>query len=225
MSLKSVSYFRHVAALAALVLLTAAADAGVIRGTLRSSRGPTPVRSANAYPGRASSMPMTAVMEHGAARDAVLWLEKVPAAADTARPGPRPKLAQKDQCFLPRVLPIAQGTSVDFPNMDPIFHNVFSASPTKRFDLGKYGRGQSKRVRFEKPGLVNVYCDIHSSMEAFVLVLPTHVFSQPDAGGAWALPAVPAGGYTLHVWHPDRPEVKREVRLPASGDLTVDLEW
>ena len=183
------------------------------------------VRSHNAYPGRASSLPNMRMMAHGVVSDAVVWLERVPASADTVFPGPRPKLAQKDQCFQPRVLPVAAGTAVDFPNLDPIFHNVFSASPIKRFDLGKYPRGQSKRVIFDKPGLVNVYCDIHSDMEAFVLVLTTHVFTQPDGNGAFALPPVPAGDYTLHVWHPDRPELKREVQVPASGELALDLDW
>lgn len=214
-------------AFTAVVLLFGAlpASAGIVRGTLHGMREVEDVRPHNAYPGRASSLPGARMMAHGAVSDAVVWLERVPASADTVIPGPRPKLAQKDQCFQPRVLPVAVGTAVDFPNMDPIFHNVFSASPIKRFDLGKYPRGQSKRVVFDKPGLVNVYCDIHSDMEAFVLVLTTHVFTQPDANGAFALPPVPAGSYTLHVWHPDRAETKREVQVPASGELALDLDW
>ena len=209
---------------AAGAIVPAEGTAGVVRGQLRMGGGGVPAAAINAYPGRASSMPMTKPMVHGAVNDAVLWLERVPASADTARAAGRPKLAQKDQCFMPRVLPVAVGTSVDFPNLDPIFHNVFSASPTKRFDLGKYSRGQSKRVLFDKPGLVNVYCDIHSSMEAFVLVLATRTFTQPDSGGRYALPEVPGGTYTLHVWHPDRPEVRREVTVPAQGDLVLDLD-
>lgn len=213
--------------LAAGLLLCAmapAASAGVLRGQLRIAGSGIATASMNAYPGRASSMAVARPMMHGAPNDAVLWLARVPAAADTARPTARPRLAQKNQCFMPRVLPVAVGASVDFPNLDPIFHNVFSASPAKRFDLGKYPRGQSKRVIFDRPGLVNVYCDIHSDMEAFVLVLATHVFTQPDAGGRYALPAVPAGTYTLHVWHPDRTEVRREVQVPESGDLVLDLD-
>jgi len=134
-------------------------------------------------------------------------------------------MEQKDQAFGPRVLAVPVGATVAFPNRDPIFHSVFSVSPVKRFDLGKYGRGKSKSVRFAKAGVVNVYCDIHSDMEAFVLVLTTHVFTQPDGNGAFALPPVPAGDYTLHVWHPDRPELKREVQVPASGELALDLDW
>ena len=167
--------------------------AAAIHGTLHGAHEPEGVRAHNAYPGRASSLPTARMMAHGLVTDAIVWLERVPASADTVFPGPRPKLAQKDQCFQPRVLPVAVGTGVDFPNMDPIFHNVFSASPIKRFDLGKYPRGQSKRVVFDRPGLVNVYCDIHSDMEAFVLVLTTHVFTQPDANGAFALPPVQIG--------------------------------
>lgn len=220
--------YRAPALIAGIILACALrgspASAGVIRGHLRLSTPATTVSAVNAYPGRASSMAMSKAMEHGAVADAVVWIEKVPTAADTAAGGPRPRLAQKDQSFLPRVLPVAVGTSVDFPNLDPIFHNVFSASPVKRFDLGKYPRGQSKRVIFDKAGLVNVYCDIHSGMEAFVLVLPTHVFTQPANTGRYALPPVPGGTYTLHIWHPDRGEIRREVQVPASGDVALDLE-
>jgi plastocyanin len=178
----------------------------------------------NPYPGQASSLPHAATMMHGAVGDAVLWLEKVPARADTATNDPHPRLAQKDQCFQPRVLPIAVGTTVDFPNLDPIFHNVFSASPIKRFDLGKYPRGHSKSVTFDRTGLVNVYCDIHSHMEAFVLVLPTHAFTQPAADGTFSLPPVPPGHYTLHVWHPDLHEFRREIEV-GDGDLVLELGW
>ena len=223
----SICFQRFLAAVSALATLLSAysAAAGVIHGHVRMAAGGEVTRAGNAYPGRASSLPMSRAMVHGAVTDAVLWLERVPAAADTARGGPRPRLAQKDQSFAPRVLPVCVGTAVDFPNMDPIFHNVFSASPVKRFDLGKYPRGQSKRVLFDKPGLVNVYCDIHSNMEAFVLVLTTHVFTQPDADGAYALAPVPAGSYTLHAWHPDLRELRREVRIPDQGDVALDLDW
>jgi len=152
-------------------------------------------------------------------------VESLPADADAAIPraGAMPQLAQKGQRFVPRVLPIAAGTTVDFPNMDPIFHNVFSLSPVKRFDLGRYPRGHSKRVTFATPGLVNVFCDIHSSMAAYVLVLPHHAFAQPDSAGAFTLPEVPAGRYVLHVWHPDAPAATRSVEVPAAGDVSLEV--
>lgn len=205
--------------------LAGAANAGVIHGLLRTPPVAETAASHNAYPGRASSLASVKKMPHGRAGDAVIWVEKVPASADTATGEGRPRLAQKDQCFMPRVLGVAVGTAVDFPNLDPIFHNVFSASPVKRFDLGKYPRGQSKRVVFDRPGLVNVYCDIHSDMEAFVLVVPTHVIARPDMDGAFALPPVPAGSYTVHVWQPDFGEFRREVRVPEHGDVSVEWGW
>ena len=114
---------------------------------------------------------------------------------------------------------------VDFPNMDPIFHNVFSVSPTRRFDLGKYPRGHSKQVAFPREGLVKVYCDIHSSMEAFVLVVPTQCFTRADENGNFALPDLPEGIYTFRFWHPEFDEQERRVSVPATGDVTIGVGW
>lgn len=206
-----------------LALATPAA-AGEIRGTLRlPDTGMDVTTSPNPYPGTARAMAMPHHTQRGLASDAVIWVEEIPAGADPPARSPAPRLAQKDQAFAPRVLPVAVGTAVDFPNLDPIYHNVFSLSPVRRFDLGKYPRGHSKRVVFDRTGLVNVYCDIHSDMEAFVLVLPHHVFTQPDANGDFHLPPLPAGHYVLRMWHPDRPGLRRDVEVPADGAVTVDL--
>ncbi len=210
----------------ALALLTAgapAARAGVVRGRLHTSVTAA-AATANAYPGRASSMCGPRTHLRGAPGDAVISVERIPASAESllAARASRPKLAQRDQSFVPRVLPVAAGSVVDFPNLDPIFHNVFSVSPARRFDLGKYPRGQSRPVRFPRTGLVNVYCDIHTDMAAYVLVLPNHAFTQPDGTGAWALPDLPAGRYLVRWWHPDLPGGSREVDVPATG--AVDLE-
>lgn len=203
--------------------------AGAIHGTVRvPSLAPSSATAMNAYPGRAGAMPGMHVSPRGRASDAVVYVAQISAAAESAlarAPAPRPQLAQKDECFQPRVVPVAVGTAVDFPNLDPIYHNVFSLSPTKRFDLGKYPKGRSKRVVFDRRGLVKVYCDIHSEMEAFVLVLPHRAFTQPRPDGGFELPELPPGRYELRVWHPDFAEVVREVVVPASGDLRVDLMW
>ena len=209
---------------AAMLSLPSPAAAGVIRGTLE-----VPAMTAEArlhpYPGRAGSM---VGMAHsvGAVTDAVIYVEKLPASvAVPPPPTTPPELGQKDQAFVPRVLAIQKGTVVSFPNHDPIFHNVFSVSPNKRFDLGKYPRGQTRKVRFDKPGLVNVYCDIHSDMAAFILVLPHHVFDMPAADGAYALPDLPAGTYSVKVWHPDFGELHRDVEVPGHGDVTADFRY
>ena len=215
--------------LLALLLIAASSEAATIRGTVRVpgtvSSSMTP---SNPYPGRASSLRASAV-RRGAVTDAVVSIVGAApgpwrgmagdASASPLRGG---RLAQKGQGFEPRVLPVAVGGRVDFPNLDPIYHNVFSVSPPKRFDLGKYGQGKSKSLVFDKPGLVNVYCDIHSNMEAFIVVLPNAWFAQPDADGRFTLPPLPAGTYKVRVWHPDLGD--RTVEATVSDDQTRDVE-
>lgn len=211
--------------------LAGPAVAGTIRGVVHVP-GATAAHphSMSAYPGHAGSMPGMHAVVRGSVTDAVVYVEQIPAGVDSAlaaaaaaSPKPRPRLAQQDQAFVPRVVAVTVGSSVDFPNLDPIYHNVFSYSASRRFDLGKYPRGHSKAVEFDRAGLVNVFCDIHSEMEAFVLVLQNHAFTQPAADGAFELPALPPGRYRLRVWHPDLPDVARTVDLPAQGDVSVEL--
>ncbi len=186
-----------------------------------------PALSLNAYPGQANSVPGVRAVVHGLASDAVISVDHVPAATESllAAKAERPRLAQKDQSFAPRVIAVAVGTAVDFPNLDPIYHNVFSLSPVKRFDLGKYPQGQSKTIVFGRTGLVNVYCEIHSGMEAFVLVLPHHGFTQPRANGDYALPDLPAGRYTVRCWQPDLGPITREIDVPENSSVTLDLSY
>jgi len=217
------------AVIALLWAIPGTASAGVIRGTVHVPvREDATVASMNAYPGRAGSMPGTRGVIRGLASDAVVYVERIPARAESALAASAratPRLAQKDQSFVPRVVAVAVGTSVDFPNQDPIYHNVFSLSPARRFDLGKYPRGSSRQVVFSKPGLVNVFCDIHSDMAAFVLVLPHHGFARPSPTGAFALPDLPAGSYVLRAWHPDLGEKTMTVEIPRSGDVTANVSF
>lgn len=211
-----------------LIMLAARADAGVIRGTLKvHSAVPASAAGGNPYPGRANSLVRSEGFARGTPGDAVVFIEKLPAGVDStlARATLRPRLSQKDQTFSPRVIAVAAGETVEFPNLDPIYHNVFSPSPVRRFDLGKYPRGQSRSVTFPRPGLVNVFCDIHSNMEAYVLVLPHHAFARPDRDGRYELPALPAGRYVVRVWHPDFREQRREVTVPDEGFAVLDLTF
>ena len=202
--------------------------AGVIRGQVQITAVPAaPTRVRDPYAGRASSLPEPRVPARGLPQDAVIYIESIPAAVNDRLPAPstRPQLAQQGQSFMPRVIAVPAGGIVDFPNLDPIYHSVFSVSPTRRFDLGRYGRGRSKSVQFNKPGLVNVYCDIHSNMEGFILVTPNRALARPDASGAFALPDLPPGRYALRAWHPDMAPIEREVVVPESGDADVDLRF
>ncbi len=214
------------ALLGALLLVPGAAGAGVIRGHVRvvTALPPAPMTH-SAYFGRARELPVTPPTVRGLPTDAVVYIEDAPAAAESLQRAtePLPVLAQKGQAFVPRVLPVAVGAVVDMPNYDPVYHNVFSLSPVRSFDLGRYPMGQSRRVHFDRPGLVNVFCDIHSNMAAFVLVISRPLITRPAANGSFALPPLPPGRYTLHVWHPDLPAWSGEAEVRDKGDAEVEV--
>lgn len=211
----------------ALAAYATPAPAGVIHGTVQVPAIAADEPSFQPYAGHANAMPGHAMPPRGRVTDAVLSVDVIPAAVDSALapPSGRPQLAQKDQAFVPRVVAIPVGGAVEFPNLDPIYHNVFSVSPVKRFDLGKYPRGQSRSVRFPKPGIVNVYCDIHSDMAGFILVLPNRAFTHPREDGSYRLPELPPGHYTLRWWHPDFHGGSREIVVPAGGDAVLDVSF
>lgn len=217
----------RLAVLVACCLIHAPARAGTLQGQVRVPAAPRAAAAVQAYAGRASSLPAPAREVRGRVTDAIVSIDALPAGVDTLLPAARERarLTQKDQSFQPRVVAVARGERVDFPNLDPIFHNVFSVSPAKRFDLGKYPRPESKSVRFDKPGVVNVYCDIHADMNAWIVVLPNRAFARPDASGHYRLPELPAGRYKLRWWHPDFAGGEREVTVSASGDVTADVEF
>jgi plastocyanin len=128
------------------------------------------------------------------------------------------EMATDGREFRPRVLVVPVGTTVRFRNLDPFNHNVFSLSEPNAFDLGLYGRGETRERRFTRAGLVRVYCNIHPRMSAFVVVRDNAWYTQPAADGTWAIPNVPAGRYILHVWHERAAaEAAREIVVPAAG--------
>jgi hypothetical protein len=141
--------------------------------------------------------------------------------------GPLPvshaQIRQEHETFVPRVLAITRGSTVDFPNADPFFHDVFSLSSAASFDLGHYPPGQSRSQKFQKPGLVKVYCHIHSHMSASILVLDHPYFSIPDFDGSFTLPDVPPGRYTIVGWHERIGERAVSVNVEAGKAASVRL--
>jgi plastocyanin len=153
---------------------------------------------------------------------AVVYLEDIEgnlAAAAGRRPA---AIDQQRETFIPHLLAVQVGTRVEFPNSDSTFHNVFSLSKSKRFDLGRYPKGESRSVVFDRKGLVRVFCEIHSHMSALVLVLPHPYFDTTDASGRYAIPNVPPGRYQLVAWNDRLRKKTREIEV-AEADLQIDF--
>ena len=131
---------------------------------------------------------------------------------------------QRNAVFDPHVLPIVVGTTVKWPNEDDIYHNVFSMSDAKPFDLGLYKHGEpGKRITFDKPGRVDVFCSIHADMHCIILVLPNSFFAKADANRRFVIKDVPAGTYKLRAWHERLPKQTREITVPKEGPAKADF--
>jgi len=154
--------------------------------------------------------------------DAVVWVEGPAVKAKSVTS----VVSMKGKQFLPRITVVPVGSTVSFPNDDPIFHNVFSLSGQNRFDLDLYKRPKSGARTFEHPGVVRVYCNIHPQMSAVVVVVDTAFVGRPGADGAFSIADVPAGRFTLRAWHERGGEASREIEVKAQGasDVTVALD-
>lgn len=137
--------------------------------------------------------------------------------ATRRRADSRPTMAQKDKRFVPTVLAVQVGDTVSFPNFDPYFHNVFSYSKVKRFDLGRYAEGETAEVVFDQPGVVQVFCEIHSAMRAYIHVFDTPYFAVSDEQGRFVVQGVPKGRYAVRVWQEGLPDLEREISVPTDS--------
>jgi len=125
--------------------------------------------------------------------------------------------------FAPNALAIVAGASVEFPNGDPILHNAFSTSAGNEFDAGLYGQGEKEVVQFKRPGLVRVYCNVHHSMMAHILVLDSPFFAKPDMQGRFALKNLPTGDGELFIWHERATLWRKAVTVDKNLQFVVDL--
>src|SRR5262249_18511658 len=123
-----------------------------------------------------------------------------------------------------RVTVIPVNSTVRFPNNDPFNHNVFSLSDEGAFDLGLYGRGEAKGSKFSRAGIVQVYCNVHANMAAFLVVRDNAFYAQPGGDGSFTIPGVPAGKYVLHAWHERAADLKQDVEVTAQGLGGLDLQ-
>jgi len=145
-------------------------------------------------------------------------------ATDAAAPGVvKASIEQRDRRFAPDLVVIPAGSAISFPNFDPIFHNVFSLSKVKSFDLGNYPDGQSRTVTFPSPGLVAVYCHLHSNMSATIVVAPNRWATKADGKGGFMLADVPAGTYSVVAWHKTAGTFRKTIVIGEKHDADVSF--
>jgi plastocyanin len=210
-----------VAGVLALALLTAPGNpalATTVTGVVTRAPAPAPrTAGPDRYRGRAASpeeesRPTSVPCACNPGEFSVVWLTgaNLPRPTLPAKP---PTMSQKDRLFVPAVLAIPVGATVEFPNEDPFFHNVFSYSKVRSFDLGRYPKGESHGVRFDEPGIIPIFCEIHYSMRAYIHVLETPYFAVSDVHGKFAIENVAPGDYEIHAWQENLPEIVRPVQI------------
>jgi plastocyanin len=214
-----------------LALLVLVSQAGTVTGALAqaptgSLRGRLLFTDAGDRP--ATRPAIGALGAGGAAvvnrRRSVVYIDTVPRGAFDELPAGRVRMDQRNEQFVPRLLAVTVGTVVEFPNSDTKFHNVFSLSRTHPFDLGRYPPGRTGSQRFDKPGVVRVFCDIHSHMSAHIVVLGHPYFAVTDTDDRYAIPNVPAGSYTLRVWSELGEAESRRIAVTAGTGTEVDFQ-
>ena len=162
------------------------------------------------------------VKKHRDYSGVVVWLEPVNGTVVMPVKTPRAEMIQKDKTFSPHVLPVLVGTKVDFPNFDPIYHNAFSNYDGQIFDIGLYAPGTNRAIAFRREGVVRVFCNIHPTMSAVIVVLRSPYFAASDKGGGFEISDVPPGSYRLQVFHERATDqtlraLSRSVEVSASG--------
>jgi plastocyanin len=134
-----------------------------------------------------------------------------------------PQIRQVNESFRPHVLPVMVGSDVQFPNGDPFFHNVFSLSRSKTFDLGRYPEGSTREVHFDQVGVVQVFCHIHSDMSGIIFVTPNRFFATPGSDGSYAIRDIPAGTYRVVAWHERAKSIVSTVKVEPGKTAKLDL--
>ena len=191
---------------------------GRIEGVVHLVASNEPAIASGAYPTRRVSRPSPRTSEIA---NVIVFLKNPPRQATLA--AARASMMQADESFSPRVVAITRGSTVEFPNSDPFFHNVFSLSRGATFDLGRYPRGQSRARVFSQAGLVKVYCHLHSHMSASIMVFDHPYFTMPSAQGTFVIDNVPPGEHRVSAWHERIGESPKDIRVEPGGTVRVEF--
>ncbi len=203
--------------------LFGSAVAGTITGTVRAKGAEQP-KSGETDDGYGSRRyKFVERIDYDHLQDFVVSIDQVVPATPQMSGGAAPMIVQRDANFEPHVLPVAVGTGVKWPNQDDIYHNVFSMSDTKDFNLGLYGKEKTPVIVFDKVGRVDVFCGIHTKMHCIILVLPSPFFAMADSHGRFVIKGVPAGTYRLKAWQERMPPQVKDVIVPAEGEVKMDF--
>jgi plastocyanin len=207
-----------------IVVWAGSASAGTITGTVRgvAPTGGSEAGGGGAYDSRRYKF--AEKIDYDRLRDFVIYIDQPVSEVTPGAPRLAAITTQKDASFEPHVLPVAVGTTVRWPNEDDIYHNVFSMSDAKQFDLGFYKKEKVPELKFDQVGRVDVFCAIHTKMHCIILVVPNSFFTLADAKGRFVLKDIPPGTYRLRAWHERLPSLVREVVVPAAGEVTVDFK-
>lgn len=199
------------------------AAAGTIVGTVQAESKPELAESGKSGKYDSRKFKFVEKVDYSALTDFVVYIDQPVTNVPPEKPKTLQVITQRDAVFRPHVLPVVAGTTVEWPNKDEIFHNVFSMSDSNPFDLGLYKDPEVKKVRFENSGRVDVFCSIHSQMNCVILVLPNPFFATADKSGRYRIENVPAGTYKLKAWHERLPAEVKNVVVPESGEVQVQF--
>jgi plastocyanin len=206
-----------------LFLFSCSVFAGTIKGHVKAQPRPEAMEDVESGKYENRKYKFLERVNYDEMKDFVVYVDQP--VANTNQPPPKPMqvVIQKDGTFKPHVLPVMVGTTVEWPNNDDIFHNVFSMSEAKPFDLGFYKSHELKRVTFDKPGRVDIFCSIHTRMSCIVLVLENPFFASTDKNGNYQIANLPAGTYRLKAWHERLPGQIMDVTVPVNGEISKDF--
>jgi len=192
------------------------------------------------FPGSAFGGTITGIVKVQGLRtpeNVMVYLTKAPSASEDLSMAEL-AMDQRNLEFIPHVLPVLVGSTVQFPNNDKVDHNIFSMSRTKKFNLGSYKPGENKTMVFDKPGIVEIRCDVHAEMAAYILVMENPYFAVTDKKGHFEIPdpdylkqaglenisGLPAGKYTVKTWHEKLKNQKQDVSVTESGEVSIQLD-